>query len=322
MKSLIPASDYKFLIIGGTSKAGTTSVFNYLANHPQICSFTKETRFFLDPDYPLPSDKRHHRNDPAEYLSLFDSGKSHAKENWRLEATPDYLHSPNTPRAIRETLPNVRLIFILREPISRLLSWYRFGQAVNEISPEMTFDDYVALQNEIGESFPDGYRHPAFGALRHGRYSLNLERFLEVFGASLIDVLFYEDLCRDPSSFISSICRSAGISEAYFGNYSFNIVNKTVQVRNARLHRAYFETKDQLRKLVRHTPQIRSVLRQVRSAVDTMYQRMNVTKSRSIVMSSSTEDFLSSYYGDEASCLAKLLGAQVPWAKKRPSGAN
>ena len=51
-----------FLIIAGASKAGTTSVFNYLANHPQICaSVAKETRFFLDLDYPLPSELRSHR---------------------------------------------------------------------------------------------------------------------------------------------------------------------------------------------------------------------------------------------------------------------
>jgi len=45
----------EFLIIGGTSKAGTTSLYTYLADHPQICpSALKETRFFLDSDYPLP----------------------------------------------------------------------------------------------------------------------------------------------------------------------------------------------------------------------------------------------------------------------------
>src|SRR6266513_2759700 len=106
MKSLIPFCNYKFLIIGGTSKAGTTSVFNYLTNHPQICSFTKETRFFLDTDYPLPSDKRYEKNGPEAYLSFFESGGYQPSENWRLEATPDYLYSPSTAHAIRKTLVN------------------------------------------------------------------------------------------------------------------------------------------------------------------------------------------------------------------------
>src|SRR5438034_3846662 len=110
MNDLTPLSKYRFLILGGTSKAGTTSVYNYLANHPQICSLTKETRFFLDPDYPLPSTKRYQRDSPETYLSFFDSGNSQSLENWRFEATPDYLYSAKTPRAIRKTLANVCFI--------------------------------------------------------------------------------------------------------------------------------------------------------------------------------------------------------------------
>src|SRR5262245_41423321 len=130
-------SDQRFLIIGGASKAGTTSVFDYLAKHPQICpSRAKETRFFLDEDYPQPSEKRYYRDGPEAYLSFF--AKNGGREaDWRLEATPDYLYSPNTPRLIRQTLPNVQFIFILREPCSRLLSWYRFGQARNFIPLRM-----------------------------------------------------------------------------------------------------------------------------------------------------------------------------------------
>ena len=44
----------RYLIIGGTTKAGTTSLHAYLSDHPQVCaSSIKETRFFLDRDYPL-----------------------------------------------------------------------------------------------------------------------------------------------------------------------------------------------------------------------------------------------------------------------------
>jgi sulfotransferase family protein len=315
----MPFSKYRFLIIGGTSKAGTTSVFNYLANHPQICSFIKETRFFLDTEYPLPSDKRYQKNGPEAYLSFFDSGGSQPQENWRLEATPDYLHSANTPYAIRKTLENVRFIFILREPMSRLLSWYRFGRAINEVPSNMTFDEYVQLQKESNGSVAAAYQHPAFYALQQGRYSVYLAPFLELFGKSSIHIGFYEELQRDPLSFISSICRSVGIDETYFQNYSFNVVNRSVQVRSPRLHRAYFEAKEKLRRLVRDAPKARWLLRQVRRTVDVAYAKLNITKSGKLVMSSATEQFLWSYYGNEASHLRKLLGTDVPWPEKRPS---
>jgi hypothetical protein len=184
-------SDQRFLILGGTSKAGTTSIFNYLAGHPQICSSTKETRFFLDADYPLPSRKRYGNDSLETYLSFFDAENRHSTDKWKLEATPDYLYSENAAEAIRGSLANVRLIFVLREPVSRLLSWYRFGQSINEIPSKMTFDAYVALQEKIGDTFPDEYRHPAFAALRHGCYSLYLRRFFDVFGAPSMWIIFY-----------------------------------------------------------------------------------------------------------------------------------
>ena len=312
-------SNYKFLVIAGTSKAGTTSAFNYLANHPQICPSTKETRFFLDTDYPLSSEIRYQKDGPQAYLSCFDS-KNHQKEkNWRLEATPDYLYSANTPHFIRETLANVRLIFILREPVSRLLSWYRFGQAMNEISSRMTFDDYVATQREFGGIFRDGYRHPAFAALQHGRYSIYLKRFVEVFDPGAMQILFYEDLKRDAFSFMGAICRSLGIDETYFRGYSFNVVNKGVQVRSPYLHRSYIELKEKLRRSVRHAPKLRWLLRQIKRTVDAPYQKLNVTESRQLVMAPSTAEFLCSYYRDEASVLRELFGTDAPWSERQPS---
>jgi hypothetical protein len=319
MSNLRVLSNCRFLIIGGTSKAGTTSVFNYLAGHPQICPSTKETRFFLDPDYPLVSTKRYQENGPETYLSFFNCESLQPKDNWRLEATPDYLYSANTPHVIRQTLENVRFIFILREPISRLLSWYRFGQAMNEIRSSTTFDDYVGIQRETGGSFRDGYRHPAFAALQHGRYSIYLKRFVEVFGTAAIQIFFYEDLRRDSFSFMTAICRLLGINETYFRNYSFNVVNKGVDVRSPYLHDKYWRAKQRLRVALREAPNVRRVLRQIGDRTDAAYRRVNVTESRKVLMAFSTAEFLCSYYHDEAPHLKNLLGTEAPWSERQPS---
>ena len=313
MGDLTSLSAYRFLIIGGTSKAATTSIFNYLAKHPQICPSIKETRFFLDPDYPLPSEQRYRGNNPEAYLSFFGSEEGFSRDKWRLEATPDYLYSENTPHSVRQTLTNVRFIFILREPVSRLLSWYRFGQAMNEIPVRMTFDDYVAVQREIGGRFCDGYRHPAFAALQHGRYSMYLKRFIEVFGASSVHVVFYEELQRDPLSFMISICRLMDIDDTYFRGYSFGIVNKGMQVRSPRFHRVYVDAAQKLRDWVRHTPKVRRLLRQMGGKMDAAYEKFNVVPSRKVMMSEFTRDFVSGYYKEESAHLQELLGISVPW---------
>ena len=321
MKAVTPFSDYKFLIIGGTSKAGTTSVFTYLENHPQIiCSSVKETGFFLDADYPHPSAKRYQKNGLQAYLDLFECEGSQPQENWRLEATPGYLYSPNTADAIRRTLANVHFIFILREPVSRLLSWYRFGQSLGKIPSRMSFDDYVALQKETGDSFPNRYPRQAFGALRQGRYSTYLQRYFEVFGRSSVQVLFYEELRRDPFSFMVKICRSLGIDETYFQGYTFKVVNKGVKVRSQWLFRAYMEANLKLNGPARRTPKpLRRVLRRIQRGVHAAYGKLNVTKERRVTMSPSTKDFILSYYQDEPARLREMLGIEVPWPSNPPA---
>jgi hypothetical protein len=190
---------------------------------------------------------------------------------------------------------------------------------MNEIPSKMTFDDYVAIQRELGGSFCDGYKHPAFAALQHGRYSIYLKGFVEVFGTSSMQILFYEDLRRDPSSFMAAICTSLGIDETYFRGYSFNIVNKGVQVRSPWLHRSYIRAKEKLRKSVRYAPKLRQLLRRIRRSVDVQYEKLNVTKAGTSLMAPSTAEFLCSYYRDETSELRKLLGTEAPWREERPS---
>jgi hypothetical protein len=302
---------HRFLIIAGTSKAGTTSVFNYLARHPQICPAEKETRFFLDADYPLPSKKRYQKNGLETYWSLFHSGP---QKNWRFEATPDYLYSANSAEAIHQTLPNVRLIFILREPISRLVSWYRFARNMGELPPNMTFDAYVAIQRKNGDAFSDLRRHPAFYALQHGRYSLYLRRYFELFGEQSIHVLFCEELRRDPLAFMTSICHSVSLDEAYFRGYRFEVTNKGCDVRSLYLHRAYAAGKEGIGNLFQHIPTPR-LLRHLRRSMDAAYERLNVTADKKLSMSRSTRDFISSYYSDEIVRLKKMLGAEVPWPR-------
>jgi hypothetical protein len=304
-------SSERFLIIGGTSKAATTSLFNYLERHPQISpSSAKETRFFLDEDYPLPSKLRYQKDGPDAYLTFYESSVNAPKGSWLLEASPDYLHSANAARMIGETLTNVRFVFILRHPVSRLVSWYRFGQAMNEIPTDLTFDEYVFSQsNKTGNSS----RHPAFLALEQGRYSGYLAPYFQRFGHEAVYVSFYEELQSDPLNFVLSLCRWAGIDEAYFNDYSFAVSNKSVHVRRPFMHRAYGELKQACRHKVRNLPGLRRLLKRARLFVEPVYERLNVVNESESALSPVVRQFLSDYYKEEFINLKKLLSVDLPW---------
>src|SRR5690606_13988215 len=90
----------EYLIIIGTNKAGTTSLFDYLENHPEIeGSFVKQTFFFLDKSLQEKLDlgSVYYYNGG---LHLFDSYFSDENRKYKLEASPDYLYAKYTPKRL------------------------------------------------------------------------------------------------------------------------------------------------------------------------------------------------------------------------------
>lgn len=111
-------SEYKYILICGVQKAGTTSLFQYLADHPDICpSSVKETGFFLEPTYPFYKPRAFQYINGFDQINYYFTSCNHKKI--RLEGTPSYLYSSKAPSYIKESLPDVLSIFMLREPVSR-----------------------------------------------------------------------------------------------------------------------------------------------------------------------------------------------------------
>jgi hypothetical protein len=165
-----------FLIIGA-AKAGTSTQHTYLRAHPEIfMPARKELRFFAydgegdDLTFPVKS--------LAEYESYF-AGVTGEKAIG--EATPRYLRTPDTPRKIREVVPDCRLIVSLRDPSERSFSSYMM---------------VVRNQNLTGvKSYGEALKK--FPIFCRG-YSEDLARYFQIFPREQIIVLRFEDLVRNP----------------------------------------------------------------------------------------------------------------------------
>ncbi len=301
--------DHSYLIIGGTTKAATTSLFSYLAAHPQICAANlKETRFFLDADYPLSSKYRF-----EDGLDKYEEFFSHSSPTnfFRLEATPDYLYSPGTAQRINESLPHTKLVFILREPISRLISWYRFAQQIGQIPQNYAFETYV---QEQWQAIEQGLQRPQhMRALEQGRYSVYLQSYFELFGYDNVYVTFQEDLAKDPKSVVQAICCFAGIASSLYENYEFKIINSTQAMKNSKLHSRYVNLRFRLRKYLHNRVIIRKILRQFRLLIEPAYYRLNTQDTEAFQISDSTKTFLEDYYKHDVNTLQNLLSKPAPW---------
>ncbi|MCF6159559.1 MAG: hypothetical protein E3K32_13540 [wastewater metagenome] len=305
----LSVKDYQYLIIGGTTKAATTSLFFYLKNHPRICAANrKETRFFLDAGYPVPPGYRF-EDGLDKYNQLYSCCTD---MHVRMEATPDYLYSRGTPKKIQDSLPEAKIVFILREPVSRLISWYKFAKQINDIPGKTTFEEYVDLQlKHNGKS----KNKQCLLALEQGRYSTYLKQYFELFGRDRIHVVFYEDLSNNPASVVKEICTFANIDPTFYNNYDFKAFNRSETMRNSRIHSLYIKFRFSVRKYTSGKPYIHGILRHLKSMFEPFYLSLNTRSPENLIISPATKDYLRDYYREEYHALEVLLGKCVPWEK-------
>ena len=311
MKRISAVENARYLIIGGTTKAATTSLFFYLREHPDVCAAShKETRFFLDPDRHLPSKYSWERDGLDKYDRYFshcDRGK-----RLRVEATPDYLYSPGTPARIRHTLSNAKMLFIVREPVSRMISWYKFAGQRGLIAGDMTFDDFVLLQ----ERSADGLSHVAqhLRPLEQGLYHGYLRRYFALFPPEGVLAIAYEDLASDPLACMQRICRFAGIDGEFYASFNFTVKNRSQNMKSVRLYGLYTRTRRRLRSAVHTMPEVHQFLRRILHKVEPYFMKWNAAPQREIKMSEDTKSFLETYYADEPRELGKLVeNSKASW---------
>jgi len=200
-----------FMVIGA-GKSGTTSLYEYLKSHPEVfMSPVKETNFFALEGVKMIDPK----NDPAQmfhypwsitnydaYCSLFEKAKS---EKAIGEVSPMYLYSPKAALAIKEMLPDIKLIVILRQPVERLYSRYLHLARENRL-PSADFKDALN-RNNIWWKRND--------LVQEGMYGKHLNEYFKIFPKKQIKVFLYEQLVTDPRSVVEEIYNFIGVDPTY-----------------------------------------------------------------------------------------------------------
>ena len=223
-------------VIAGAPKCGTTSIYSWLRKHPEVCASTrKEVQFFMDRESSVfhPEDN-YIDHGIAAYEKFFD-GFQAEKHKVIFEATPGYIYQQTAIDAFAKDLPDTQLIFILREPASRLHSIYRyFTQNRGELDQSISFSEFVqkikdkSADLQWNEFLRDG--------LLHGAYDEYLQKWSEACGKHRINVFLYEDFAKGEKNFTLNLAKMMNIDTSFFENFEFQAQNKTVQISNRSLH--------------------------------------------------------------------------------------
>lgn len=217
------------LFIAGVPKAGTTSLFRYLALHPEVHpSNPKEPGYF----HPFKIDDR--ERDLDFYVKCF-SGYSGQK--YAIEATPGYFYGgKESANAINKYSPNSKIILVLRNPVDRLFSFYKYKKSLGHISDTLTFEAYIEECKKIDSYQSIDKENYDFWAMIGGKYFPLLLEWHSIFGDRL-RVFFFDDMVKDEPKFIAEICKWLELDKGQIDDNKTKIQNKSMVYRSKGLQR-------------------------------------------------------------------------------------
>ena len=197
-----------FLIIGA-QKSGTTSLFSYLTRHPDIIPPVKKEIHYFDLNFKKSIDW---------YKSFFPKKNEMKDGNVTGEASPQYMLFPHVMPRIKAMLPKVKLIMILRNPVTRAYSHY--NHQVRMKREIRSFEEAIAMETEriknsydrivSGELIKDSnFMHYSY--LERGKYCYQIENVLKFFDRKNVLIVQNEKFKTNPQAQYDRILNFLGL---------------------------------------------------------------------------------------------------------------
>lgn len=188
-----------FLVIG-VQKAGTTALYEYLREHPDVAlSDVKEAHHFDDEslDWDRPDHAAYHRRFAATDRPA------------RGEVTPIYIYWPNSLERIRSYNPDMRLVLVLRDPVERAWSHWRMERARGVETHDFSWCIREG-RSRLAAADPPGF-HREFSYVERGFYGRQVERLFGLFPREQVLILTSDELDGAPGAVMARLSDFLGI---------------------------------------------------------------------------------------------------------------
>jgi len=233
-----------FFIVGAP-KSGTTSLYNYLTQHPSIfMPMHKEPHFFGGWRQSVSE------RDFQEYLNLFRGVKDNVLVG---EASTTYLYLESAAEEINRFQPQAKIIIVLRDPVDRTYSqyWHHVRNGWTSLSFEEELEEEEKRIREGWRGFLPGDQPPAY-YIKSGRYADQVKRFLEVFGSDSVKIYLFEDLIKDAKGVCRDVFEFLGVDpdQPVYIKRVYNVSGPVRNVLLGRLITGRFRTKEVIKKVV------------------------------------------------------------------------
>ena len=225
------------LFIVGSPKCGTSSLHNWLAQVPGIAQARyKELRYVLDEDNPLIRPVNFHTHGLTGWLGAYPPDAV-ASAHYLLDSTPEYQRQRTALDAIGALAPRPHVLLVFRKPSERIYSLYQFAKYhQSALDRTETFDSFVAEVAAGGHRFAG---HPMLvNAFSETAYGDIAEDWIAAVGADRVKILLLENIEANPEVQIRDVLTWLDLDPALAAGISFEVVNKTANMRWPRLRHA------------------------------------------------------------------------------------
>jgi len=222
-------------LIGGAQKAGTTALYTYLSTHPEIAATSEKEHHFFNCE-------KNYAKGMAFYQSLFPITSEH---QLTFDASSGYLADAKSPARIHDYNPNIKIIFLLRDPVDRAYSAWQMYKSNYEVNINWFYDDWISFCNNgtvnpkrrsadslshfhsfIEEEMDCEEHGIAIEAnvLNSGFYAIQLERYFDIFNRDQIMIIHNEKLRLQTRETLNNIQDFIGVKSYAYEPKSLNPV--------------------------------------------------------------------------------------------------
>jgi len=292
------ANIYPNTFLIGVQKAATSSLYSWLAQHPEVCApmSVKDRGFFTQDEF---------YNKGLNYLSSYYENEF-TNEKIILQGSVHYIYFEKALSRINQFDPNSKFILILRNPVERALSSYKYArkffyethniEKAFELEPErLKSNNYQTLSELTYKS--------------HGMYYKQIQVFLKYFKRDQLKIIFYEDITQSPELTVSDIFKFLNIDASF--EPQFNVLNITGNIKSKTLQKILFKD-NRIKKWVVDNIIKKLISKETKAKIRWKLIEINTKKSSKSVSKEIeySEDFINSlqdYFIEDINNLEKLL---------------
>jgi len=190
-------------IIVGAQKAGTTSLYEYLCNHPNVLSNRQKESDFFNLKYKW----------KERWYKFYFPMEHKLKDKITGESSPNYLLNPNVARRIKNAVPNVKIIILLRNPVDRAISHYKYERYIGE--ENRSFDKALRCEEKRISGGPGTKKYIHYSYKKRGEYYNQVKRYKDVFNEERLMIIESERFFEQTKKVMSEVYEFLEIDEVH-----------------------------------------------------------------------------------------------------------